>query len=88
MAWLPGAHETLAFEVSDEHHDYDGFDPASFASGSARRDSLRSAQTSFTWQPGDRMAIDLAYAFERRDSNRPLYDYDDRVLSVTLRLIF
>jgi hypothetical protein len=49
---------------------------------------LRSAETSFTWHPSGRLAIDLAYAFERRSSNRPLYDYDDRVLSVTLRLIF
>ena len=87
VAWLPGARETFAFEVSDERHDYEGFDPASFAQG-ARRDSLRSAQTSFTWQPADRLALDLAYAFERRSSNRPLYDYDDRLLSVTLRLIF
>jgi hypothetical protein len=53
-----------------------------------RRDSLRSAQTTFTWQPSARLAIDLAYAFERRDSNRPLFDYDDRLLSATLRLIF
>lgn len=88
VAWLPGARETFAFEVSDERHDYEGFDPASFTSGAARRDSLRSAQTSFTWQPSDRLALDLAYAFERRDSNRALYDYDDRLLSVTLRLIF
>jgi hypothetical protein len=87
VAWLPGARETFAFEVSDEHHDYAGFDPASFAQP-ARRDSLRSAQTSFTWQPSERLAIDLAYAFERRDSNRALFDYDDRLVSATFRLIF
>jgi hypothetical protein len=87
VAWLPGARETFAFEVSDEHHDYEGFDPASFTQG-ARRDALRSAQASFTWQPSGRLAIDLAYAFEQRDSNRPLFDYDDRLLSVTARLIF
>ncbi|MEJ0039304.1 MAG: outer membrane beta-barrel protein [Gammaproteobacteria bacterium] len=87
VAWLPGARETFAFEVSDEHHDYAGFDPASFAQP-ARRDALRSAQTTFTWQPGARLAIDLAYAFERRSSNRPLFDYDDRLVSATLRLVF
>jgi hypothetical protein len=87
VAWLPGARETFAFEVSDERHDYDGFDPASFALP-ARRDSLRSAQTSFTWQPSARLALDLAYAYERRSSNRALFDYDDRLLSATLRLIF
>ena len=87
VAWLPGARETFAFEVSDERHDYDGFDPASFTQ-TPRRDSLRSAQTSFTWQPSDRLAIDLAYAFERRDSNRPLYDYDDRLATFSLRLVF
>ena len=87
VAWLPGARETFAFEVSDEHHDYEGFDPASLAQP-ARRDSLRSAQTSFTWQPSPRLAIDLAYAFERRDSNRALFDYDDRLVSATFRLIF
>ena len=87
VAWLPGARETLAFEVSDERHDYEGFDPASFTQV-PRRDSLRSAQTTFTWQPYGRLAIDLAYAFERRDSNRALFNYDDRLLSVTFRLIF
>jgi hypothetical protein len=87
VAWLPGERETFAFEVSDERHDYEGFDPASFTQD-ARRDSLRSAQTTFTWQASGRLAIDLAYAFEQRDSNRPLFDYDDRVLSVTVRLIF
>jgi len=87
VAWLPGARETFAFEVSNEHHDYEGFDPASLAQP-ARRDSLRSAQTSFTWQPSARLALDLAYAYERRSSNRALFDYDDRLLSATLRLIF
>jgi len=87
VAWLPGERETFAFEVSDEHHDYEGFDPASFTQG-ARHDALRSAQATFSWQPAGRFAIDLAYAFERRDSNRPLFDYDDRLLSVTLRLTF
>jgi hypothetical protein len=88
VSWLPGARETFAFEVSDERHDYAAFDPASFAPGAPRRDSLRSAQTTFTWQPSERLAVDLAYAFERRESNRALYDYDDRVASATLRLIF
>jgi putative beta-barrel porin BBP2 len=87
VAWLPGPRETFAFEVSSEHHDYEGFDLAAFAQP-ARRDSLRSAQTSFTWQPSARLAIDLAYAFERRNSNRALFDYDDRLLSATLRLVF
>jgi hypothetical protein len=87
VAWLPGARETFAFEVSDERHDYSGFDPASFVQA-PRRDALRSAQTTFTWQPSARLALDLAYAFERRSSNRPLFDYDDRVISATLRLIF
>ena len=87
VAWLPGARETFAFEVSDERHDYAAFDPASFTEA-PRRDTLRSAQTTFTWQPNERLAIDLAYAFERRDSNRALYDYDDRVATASLRLIF
>ena len=88
VAWLPGARETFAFEVSDEHHDYAAFDPASFAQAVSRRDSLRSAQTTFTWQPNERLAIDLACAFERRASNRALYDYDDRLVTAALRLIF
>ncbi len=88
VAWLPGARRNGSLsKYPTSTTDYEGFDPASFALP-ARRDSLRSAQTSFTWQPSARLALDLAYVYERRSSNRALFDYDDRLLSATLRLIF
>jgi hypothetical protein len=87
VAWLPTPRQSFAFEVSDEHHDYEGFDPGAL-SEPARRDALRSAKGSFTWQPLQRLALELAYGLERRDSSRPLFEFDDRVASATLRLIF
>ena len=87
VAWMPTTRQTFAFEVADERHDYEGFDPGALAQP-ARRDKLRSAQGSFTWQPLQRLALELAYGLTQRDSNRALFDFDDRVASATLRLIF
>jgi exopolysaccharide biosynthesis operon protein EpsL len=87
VAWLPTSRISLAFDLSDQRHDYSGFDPAAFTQP-ARRDTLRSAQTSFTWTPKPRFALDLAWGLERRESTRPLFDFDDRVVSAALRVIF
>jgi hypothetical protein len=87
MAWLPTERMSLALDLSDERHDYEGFDPTAFTEP-PRRDNLRSAQASFTWKPKPRLALDLAWGLERRDSSRPLFDFDDRILSAALRLIF
>ncbi len=87
VAWLPSSRLTIALDFSDERHDYEGFDPGSFAEP-ARRDTLQSARASLTWNPRERLAFDLSWGLEQRDSNRPLFDFDDRTASLGLRLIF
>jgi hypothetical protein len=87
VTWLPTSRVSLAFDLSDQRHNYAGFDPTAFAQP-ARRDTLRAAQASLTWTPKPRLAVDLTWGLERRESTRPLYDFDDRVSSAGLRLIF
>jgi hypothetical protein len=87
VAWLPTQRITLSLDVSDERHDYPGFDPAAL-SEPARRDTLRSARASLSWNPMARFAFDFAWGLERRDSSRALFGFDDRTASAALRLIF
>lgn len=91
VAWLPSQRLTFAFDLSDERHDYEGFD-SGFNLGAltdpARRDTLQAARVSATWIPRQRLAFDASWGLERRDSNRPLFDFDDRTASLGLRLIF
>ncbi len=91
VAWLPSQRLTFAFDVSDERHDYEGFDSGlnlGALGEPVRRDTLQAARVSATWIPRQRLAVDLTWGLERRDSNRPLFDFDDRTASLGLRLIF
>jgi exopolysaccharide biosynthesis operon protein EpsL len=86
VAWLPTARISLSVEVSDERHDYEGFDADAFGDP-PRRDELRAARAALTWRPRQMLALEVAYGVERRDSSRPLYDFDDRTASAGIRMI-
>jgi hypothetical protein len=85
--WLPTSKITLSLDISSEKNDYTGFDPSSFTEP-PRRDKLRTGQAVLSYTPVQRLAFDVTYRFEQRDTNRTLFDYDDRVISVGVTLIF
>jgi hypothetical protein len=87
VAWLPTERLTLSLDASDERHDYEGFDPDAL-SEPARRDSLRSARASLGWRLRQRLAFDLSWGLERRDSSRQFFDFDDHVASAAIHLVF
>jgi hypothetical protein len=87
VAWLPTGKITMSFDAAREHHDYTGFDPEALA-GPGRRDRLVSWQAGLRYTPVQKLAFDVNYRFEQRDTNRLLYAYDDRVISAGLTLIF
>lgn len=87
VAWLPTSKITLSLNGSREHHDYGGFDPIGFA-GATRRDRLGTWQADLSYTPVQFIALDVNYRFERRDTNRLLYGYDDSVISAGFTLIF
>jgi hypothetical protein len=87
VAWLPTSRLTFAFEASEERHDYEGFDPLGFGQP-PRQDELRAARVSFSFRPRQMVAFELAYGVERRDSSRALFEFDDRIASAGVRLIF
>ena len=87
VAWLPTERLTLSLDASDERHDYEGFDPEAL-SEPARRDHLRSARAALSWRMRERLAFDLSYGPERRESNRGFFDFDDRTASASIHLLF
>jgi Putative beta-barrel porin 2 len=87
MAWRPTSKITLSLEGSREHHAYTGFDPFDSAAPE-RRDRLGIWQAGVSYTPVQMLALNVNYRFERRATNRPLYGYDDRVISAGLTLIF
>ncbi|MEP7246160.1 MAG: outer membrane beta-barrel protein [Gammaproteobacteria bacterium] len=87
LGWLVSTKLTLSLDVSRENHDYTGFDPASFDQPS-RRDKLWSQQATLSYTPSQMLAFDFTYRFEKRDTNRTFYQYDDRSLSVGVSFIF
>jgi hypothetical protein len=87
VGWLPSSKITLSLAASRESHDYTGFDPVGLG-GAARRDRLSTWQAGLKFTPVQMLAFDVNYRFEQRDTNRLLYEYDDRVISVGLTLIF
>ncbi|HEU4626859.1 MAG TPA: hypothetical protein VFS52_19010 [Steroidobacteraceae bacterium] len=87
MAWLPTSKIAVSLDASREHHDYTGFDPLE-AGAPERRDRLAIWQVGVSYTPVQMLALNVNYRFERRDTNRPLYGYDDRVLTAGLTLIF
>jgi hypothetical protein len=87
LAWLPTSKITLSFDASRESHDYTGFDVAALGTPS-RGDRLASWQAALRYTPVQMLAVDVNYRSERRNTNRALYEYDDRVISAGLTLIF
>ena len=91
LAWLPTGHLTVSLNASRENHDYSGFeqtlDPADLNSP-ARRDRLQTWEAGISYTPVQMLSFDVNYRFERRDTNRLLYSYDDRVISAGLTFIF
>ena len=87
VAWLPTERVTLSLDATDERHDYEGFDPDALTEP-ARRDTLRSARASLGWRMRQRLAFDLSWGLEQRDSSRGIFDFDDHVASASIRLVF
>jgi hypothetical protein len=87
VAWRPASKITLSLEGSREHHAYTGFDPFDGA-GPERRDRLAIWQAGLSYTPVQMLAFNVNCRFEQRETNRPLYGYDDRVLTAGLTLIF
>lgn len=88
LGWLPTEKLTVSLDGSRETHEYTGFDPFGLAAGPARRDRVAQWQVGLSYTPVQLLAFDVSYRFERRDTNRLLYEYDDRVVSAGVTLIF
>ncbi len=52
----------------------------------SRLDHVRSAQAALDYAPRDWVTLVLSYRYERRDSNRPQFPYDDRLASANLTI--
>lgn len=87
VAWLPTSKITLSLDASRERHAYTGFDPFDVA-GPERRDRLGVWQAGLSYTPVQMLALNVNYRYEQRDTNRPLYGYDDRVITAGFTLIF
>jgi hypothetical protein len=46
-----------------------------------RRDTLNLRQATLTYTPAHFLIVNLAYGYEKRDSNMVQYSYDDRLVS-------
>jgi Putative beta-barrel porin 2 len=87
FAWLPTTRITLSLEASRENHDYTGFDPGALTQ-SPRRDRIQAQQAALRYAAAEYLTFDVTCRFEQRDTNRPLFQYDDRAIGVGLTLIF
>ena len=87
LGWLPTSKITLSLAASREKHDYTGFDLLEL-NGPGRRDRVGNWQVGLSYTPVQMLSFDVNYRFEQRDTNRLLYEYDDRVISAGLTLTF
>jgi hypothetical protein len=87
--WSPGEAWRLSLQYSYEHQRYLGSNPDS-ATGAglpSRVDTVRGAQGSVKYTPFKHLELNLSYRYEKRDTNRTAYGYDDRNVLLNFKLL-
>lgn len=86
-AWAPTSRLRFALKFSWEKLDYldTTLDPLS---GASRRDTLDYQTLVATYDPRSWLELSLSARREQRESNRPLFDYRDTLISAGIRLKF
>jgi len=85
--WSPVEQVNASFEFSLENQAYiaSGVTAATVA---PRNDKLRTERLLVVYKPRRVFEVDLSYKFEQRESDEALFEYKDKLASVTFKLIF
>ena len=78
-SWTASEKVVFAFRWSLEDQDY--IPGAGESLMGDRRDTLNLRQATLTYTPAHFLIVNLAYGYEKRDSNMVQYSYDDRLVS-------
>jgi hypothetical protein len=79
--WMPIEKIGLSLQLSREEQRYIGAADDVLV-GPARYDTPLLGSVRFTYTPGERTSLEVAYRDETRDSNRPRFDYDAAAVSI------
>lgn len=85
--WSPTDKFKVRLAFSWEEQDYLGSNPL-FADSVARNDDVSSSEVEVQYLPRSMIELALGYRHEQRGSNRPAYEFDDNVGSLSLRFVF
>ena len=79
--WTLTEQVSMSLGTSWEKHDYIGSSPSALTLLS-RHDKLISEQARVAYKPIPTLAVELTYRFDRRDSNRAEFNFDDMLAAV------
>jgi hypothetical protein len=87
--WSPSDRWRVSLEYSYERQRYLGSSPDSAATNGlpSRVDTVHGAQAGVRYTPLEHLELNLSYRYEKRDTNRPAYGYDDRNAFFNVRVI-
>ena len=85
--WAATRKLSFSLLYSRESQHYIG-DALLVSTAAARHDLVRTRQVTASFAPRDYLSVDLSWRFEQRDSNVPLFAYDDRIALLGLRFTF
>jgi exopolysaccharide biosynthesis operon protein EpsL len=86
-AWTVSDKLTLSLAASWENHDYIGSSPSALTFVS-RHDKVITQQVRLVYKPVQSLAVNLAYRYDRRDSNRALLEFDDTLATANVTFKF
>jgi opacity protein-like surface antigen len=82
-AWTASDKLTLSLAASWENHDYIGSSPSTLTFVS-RHDKVITQQARLVYKPTPSLAVNLAYRYDRRDSNRASLEFDDTLATANI----
>jgi hypothetical protein len=83
--WSLSGKISLTATASWTRQDYLSSSPSAVLLAS-RLDHVRSGQAALNYTPRDWLTVVVSYRYERRDSNRPQFPYDDRLASANMTI--